>query len=94
MKVKGSAVELLEAMLEGTNDDSRELAIGIFHAVGVKALRKTLTEFHQQRSVAEVKKQKCSDDVERALFRTYHILLSRGDYLGDLTTDVSKPGNS
>ncbi len=91
IKVKSSAVELLEVMMEETDDDSRQLKESICGAIDSWALSETMREFYQlqgaphllrheeggrQVSNDETVELLFGDDIRRALFRTHYILVS------------------
>lgn len=80
MHLKGSAVELLEAMLEETDARSKELVADIVNNLQIEALHDSLVEFYNLMNDPEVKRQRLDDDAEAGLFRTYHILVHLADY--------------
>ena len=73
-------MELLEVMLEETSDKSTELAEEIGGSLDIAALHDTLADFYELMSNPEVKQLGFSEEVERGLFRTYHVLVHLGDY--------------
>ena len=75
INLKGSAVELLEVMLEETSHQKKDLVQQITEVVDVDALYHTLADFYKLKDDPEVERKYFDDDVERELFRTYHILV-------------------
>ena len=75
--MKASAVELLEVMLEKTNESTSELVKEIAGALDIPALHDTLADFYE---LKEVKDKGFGDEAERGLFRTYHVLVHLMDY--------------
>jgi len=73
-------VELLEVMLEETNDKSSELAEEISGSLNIAALHDTLADFYEFMNDPKVKRLGFDDEAERGLFRTYHILVHLSDY--------------
>ena len=82
IKLKGSAVELLEAMLEETSDKTKELAKGIFSTLDKEAALRTLVFFYHCKHDRRVKRAGRNEEAEHGLFRTYHILVHLADYPG------------
>ena len=80
MNLKGSAVELLEAMLEKTDEKTPELVAQIFNGLQIDVLHNNLSEFHQLMNNQTVKNEGFDDEAEDGLFRTYHILVHLTDY--------------
>ena len=78
--MKASAVELLEVMLEETNEKSLELVKEIAGALDIPALHDTLADFYELKNDRRVKRSKFDDEAERGLFRTYHVLVHLRDY--------------
>jgi len=73
-------VELLEVMLEETSDKSSELVEEIAGSLDIFALHDTLADFYELANDPEVKQLGFSEEAERGLFRTYHVLVHLGDY--------------
>ena len=80
MNLKGSAVELLEAMLEETNKKTRSLVGDIINGLQIEALHDTLVEFYELMNDQGVKEAGYDDEAETGLFRTYHVLVHLTDY--------------
>lgn len=80
VNLKASAVELLEVMLEETSDKSSELVEEIAGSLDILALHDTLADFYELANDPEVKQLGFSEEAERGLFRTYHVLVHLGDY--------------
>ena len=78
--MKGSCIELLEAMLEETNACSKELAGEIQNALQIEALHDTMVELYELMNDPRVKAEGFDDEAETALFRTYHVLVHLTDY--------------
>ena len=78
--MKASAVELLEVMLEETNEKSLELVKEIAGSLDIPALHDTLADFYELKNDPEVKQKGFDDEAERGLFRTYHALVHLMDY--------------
>ena len=80
MNLKGSAVELLEVMLEETNKETRNLVRDIVNGLQIEALHNTLAELYDLMNLPGVKAQGFDDEAETGLFRTYHVLVHLTDY--------------
>ena len=78
--MKASAVELLEVMLEETNEKSSELVKEIAGSLDIPALHDTLADFYELKNDRKVQRSKFDDEAERGLFRTYHVLVHLRDY--------------
>ena len=75
--MKGSAIELLDVMLEKTSEKSTGLIKDIANSLDIEALHLTLMEFYVLMSDRTVK---VNDEAEAGLFRTYHALVHLMDY--------------
>ena len=82
--LKGSAVELVEAMLEKTNPCTVDFAKEIAGSLDLGALHWTLEEFYEQKDHPKCMELQIDDDAERGLFRSYHILVNLQHYGNDL----------
>ena len=80
MNLKGSAIELLDVMLEKTSEKSKDLVRDIANNLDIEALHLTLVEFYELKNDCVVKKNKYDDEAEAGLFRTYHALVHLTDY--------------
>ena len=80
LELKGSAIELLEGMLEETSSKTKELVIRLSGGIDIDALHGTMVDFHRLKSDKELKKAEYDDNAERGLFRTYHILMQLQHY--------------
>ena len=80
VNLKGSAVELIEAMLEETSSQTRHLANEIAGSLDLAAIYDTIGDFYELMIDPEVKRAGFDDEAERGLFRAYHILLHLQDY--------------
>lgn len=81
LDLKGSAVELLEAMLEETDHKTKDLARQIAGGLDTNAIQCSLVDFyHLAYEDKEIKDVECDDNAERALFRSYHILKRLQDF--------------
>lgn len=80
INLKGSAIELLEVMLEETSHKTEDLMQQIAGVLDVVALHDTLADFYKLKDDPDVKRMYFDDDAQRGLFRTYHILLHLGDH--------------
>ena len=78
--LKGSAIELLDVMLEETDENSKYLVRDIANSLDIEALHHTLVEFFELKNDQKVKKWGYDDEAEKGLFRTYHSLLHITDY--------------
>jgi hypothetical protein len=78
--IKGSAIELLDVMLEETSKKSKELVRDIANNLDFEALHLTLAEFYELKNDPKVKKEGFDDEAEAGLFRTYHALVHLKDY--------------
>ena len=75
LDLKGSAVELLEAILEETNHKTKNLALQVAGGLDISAVQHSLIDFdHLSYHDDELKKDEYDDNAERALYRSYHIL--------------------
>ena len=84
MSLKGSAVELVEVMVEKTNPCTKDLAKEIAGSLDLGAVHSTLEEFYELKDAPRLKRLQVDDDAERGLFRAYHILVTLQDYGNDL----------
>ena len=82
--LKGSAVELIEAMLEETNHRSCHLAKEIAGSLDLAAVYDTVDDFYELMNDALVKAESYDDNAERGLFRAYHIIVQLKDCGNDL----------
>ena len=81
LDLKGSAVELLEAILEETNHKTRDLAFQLAGGLDISAVQGSLIDFyHLSYQDDELKKEEYDDNAERALYRSYHILKRLEDF--------------
>ena len=80
VNIKGSAIELLDVMLEETDKKSGDLVRDIVNHLNIEALHQTLVEFYELKNNKRVKVQKYDDEAETGLFRTYHALVRLEDY--------------
>ena len=74
INLKGSAIELLEVMLEETNKKTKELAMEIAGSLDVGALHDTLCDFRTLMQNRQVQEQHYDDNAENGMYRTYHCL--------------------
>ncbi len=89
LELKGSAVELLDCMLEETSSKTKELAIQLYNGLDVDALHQTMVDFHMLRVDKDIIRDEYDDNAERALYRTYHILI-RLNYYGVRMKDIGE----
>ena len=82
--LKGSAVELVDAMLEKTSPHTLDFAKDIAGSLDLGAVHSTLEEFYELKDAPRLKRLQVEDDAERGLFRAYHILVTLQDYGNDL----------
>ena len=81
LDLKGSAVELLEAILEETNHKTKNLALQVVGGLDKSAVQGSLIDFyHLGYQDDELKKEEYDDNAERALYRSYHILKRLEDF--------------
>ena len=81
LDLKGSAVELLEVILEETNHKTKNLALQVAGGLDISAVQSSLVDFdHLSYQDNELKKEECDDNAERALYRSYHILKRLEDF--------------
>ena len=78
--MKGSAIELLDVMLEKTSEKSTGLIKDIANNLDIEALHLTLMEFYELMNDRTVKVKGYNDEAEAGLFRTYHALVHLMDY--------------
>jgi hypothetical protein len=82
--LKGSAVELIEGMLEETNHRSCHLAKEIAGSLDLAAVYDTVDDFYELMNDASVKAARYDDNAERGLFRAYHVIVQLKDCGNDL----------
>ena len=80
LELKGSAVELLEGMLEETSLKTKELVTQFSGGLDIEALHGTLIDFYKLKHDKELIQDEYDDNAERGLFRTYHILVHLNHY--------------
>ena len=80
VNLKGSAIELLDVMLEKTSEKSTGLVQDIANNLDIEALHLTLVEFYELMNDRTVKDKGYDDEAEAGLFRTYHALVHLTDY--------------
>ena len=81
LDLKGSAVELLEAILEETSHKTKNLALQVAGGLDISAVQGCLIDFHHLGyHDAELKRDEYDDNAERALYRSYHILKRLEDF--------------
>ena len=73
-------MELIEAMLEETSSESKKFAKRIADTLDRRAVWQTMRDFFHLKRDPNLKKEYLDDDVERGLFRAYHILKRLEDY--------------
>ncbi len=81
-------MELLEVMLEETNEKTKELVMEVHGGLEIPALHDTLADFYELMNDREVKRAGFDDEAERGLFRTYHVLAHFSDYPGVPTKEL------
>ena len=79
LQVMGSAVELLEVMLEETSPASAAIKKGLQEAVDVECLLHSMVYFHKMSCNELVRKEEMDDDATRGKFRSYHALVALSD---------------
>ena len=79
LQVMGSAVELLEVMLEETSPISAIIKKGLQEAVDVECLLQAMFYFHEMSCSELVRKEEMDDDAIRGKFRSYHALVALSD---------------
>lgn len=75
LDLKGSAIELLEGMLEETSPKTKDLVTRLSGGLDIDALHGTMVDFYKLKSDKELKKDEYDDNAERGMYRTYHILI-------------------
>ena len=80
VNLKGSAVELLEAMLEETIAKTKDLVGEIVNSLDIDNLHETVADFYSLMNDEDVKRQSFDDEAETGMFRTYHVLVHLTDY--------------
>lgn len=96
VNIKGSAIELLDVMLEKTDEKSEDLVRDIANNLDIEALHHTLVEFYELKNDQEVKDNGYDDEAEAGLFRTYHALVHLTDYevskekIGESSSKISQ----
>ena len=80
MRLKASAVELFEVLLEETSEHSQELAKGMFEDLDVSCMVSFMDEqWKLQQRIDEYQKKM---EAYNALYRAFHVLCKMADYLG------------
>ena len=93
LDLKGSAVELLEVILEETSSKTKSLALQVAGGLDISAVQGCLIDFdHLAYQDDELKKEEYDDNAERALYRSYHILKRLEDFGVD-SKNLSKINN-
>ena len=69
VNLKGSAIELLDVMLEKTSENSTDLVKDIANNLDIEALHLTLVEFYELMKDHTVKDKGYDDEAEAGLFR-------------------------
>jgi inositol 1,4,5-triphosphate receptor type 1 len=90
VNLKGSAVELVEVMLEETNHRSRHLAKEVAGSLDLAAVYDTVGDFYELMMDPLVREATYDDEAERGLFRAYHIIVRLKDY-GNNLGEWAKP---
>ncbi|XP_019861438.1 PREDICTED: uncharacterized protein LOC100634093 isoform X2 [Amphimedon queenslandica] len=80
VQVKGSAVELLDVMLEEISPQTVSVAKGIGSSLDIESLLSTMDMFYQLKSHPLVRREQMDDDCERGLYKTYQVLVTLIDY--------------
>ena len=79
LQTMGSAVELLDVMLEETSPESDAIKQGLKEAINVDNLLQALAYFHKMSRNKQVMEKKMDDDAKRGMFRSYHVLVALAD---------------
>ena len=83
MHMLGSALELLEVLLEETSELSHKLAFGISQDLDVSVIISVMEYlWKQQKKWNDDKKSHLGDEAKRALSRAFHVMRKAADYLG------------
>ena len=80
MRLKASAVELFEVLLEETSEHSQELAKGMFEDVDVSCMVSFMDE--QWKLQQQIDEHQAKMEAYNALYRAFHVLCKMADYLG------------
>ena len=75
LELKGTAVDLMEVMLEEIDVQSKKFSHQLAGGLDVHALRWSMVDFFKLKNDKDLINLKYDDDAYRALFRTYKILL-------------------
>ena len=75
LELKGSAIELLEGMLEETSLETKDLVTRLSGGLDVDALHGSMVDFYKLMLDKELIEDEYDDNAERGLYRTYHILV-------------------
>ena len=78
--MKGSAIELLEAMVEETNKLTKTLVSEIAGSLDIGALHDSMSDFRILMLDRTVQAGSYDDEAETGLFRTYHVLVHLTHY--------------
>ena len=90
LNLKGSAVELIEGMLEETCSQTKHLAKEISGSLDLDATYNTMKDFYELMRDQRIKDMSFDDEAERGLFRAYHIIV----HFKDFGIDLGKAGQS
>lgn len=99
MHLKGSAVELLEVLLEETSERSHLVAQGIYHDLDISRVILFMCELWklQQRwdlkqkwDVKAVYQGQLAKEARKAIYRAFHVLCKLMDYLGLSWNEIEK----
>ena len=83
MRMKASAVELLEVLLEETDELSSELAEGISQDVNVYQLKVFMDQLWQLQEKWDVSlEEELRDEARKAMYRAFHVVRKMADYRG------------
>ena len=83
MRMKASAVELLEVLLEETNELSSELARRISQDVDTDQIKRFMHQLWQlQDKWDEKMEDHLRDEARKAMYRAFHVMCKMADYQG------------
>ena len=83
MRIKSSAVELLEVLLEETSELSCELVYGISQDIDVHRITLLMHQLWQfQQKCDDTKEEHLRDETRKSIYRAFHAIQKVADNLG------------
>ena len=83
MRMKASAVELLEVLLEETDELSSKLAQGISQDVDVNQITEFMHQLWKLQQMWDKRQEHhLQDEARKAMYRAFHVVCKMADYKG------------